>query len=47
MLTFAVGTIVENFPDQAEDVGFFAQPGTDASKNGATIWMPAAATTFR
>ena len=42
MLTFAVGTIVENFPDQAEDVGFFAQPGTDAANNGATIWMPAA-----
>ena len=24
------------------DIGFFAQPGTDATKNGATIWMPAA-----
>ena len=24
------------------DIGFFAVPGTDASKNGATIWMPAA-----
>jgi raffinose/stachyose/melibiose transport system substrate-binding protein len=23
------------------DIGFFAQPGTDATKNGATIWMPA------
>jgi raffinose/stachyose/melibiose transport system substrate-binding protein len=42
MLTFAVGTIVENFPDNAADVGFFAQPGTDAANNGATIWMPAA-----
>jgi raffinose/stachyose/melibiose transport system substrate-binding protein len=42
MLTFAVGTIAENFPEQVNDLGFFAQPGTDASKNGATIWMPAA-----
>ena len=42
MLTFAVGGIVANFPDQADDVGFFAQPGTDAATNGATIWMPAA-----
>jgi raffinose/stachyose/melibiose transport system substrate-binding protein len=42
MLTFAVGGIVENFPDQADEVGFFAQPGSDATTNGATIWMPAA-----
>jgi raffinose/stachyose/melibiose transport system substrate-binding protein len=42
MLTFAVGTMAENYPEQIEDIGFFAQPGTDAAKNGATIWMPAA-----
>ena len=29
-------------PTEVNDIGFFAQPGTDASKNGATIWMPAA-----
>jgi len=23
------------------EIGFFAQPGTDPDKNGATIWMPA------
>ena len=23
------------------DIGFFAQPGADAAKNGVTIWMPA------
>lgn len=40
MLTFVLGTIAENFPDQVEDVGFFAQPGD--GPNGATIWMPAA-----
>jgi len=27
MLTFALSTIATNFPDQANDIGFFAQPG--------------------
>ena len=40
MLTFVLGTIAENFPDQVNDVGFMAQPGD--GPNGATIWMPAA-----
>lgn len=39
MLTFAVGVIQAMFPDQINDIGFFAVPGTDAAKNGATIWM--------
>ncbi len=39
MLSFALSTIATNSPDQVNDIGFFAQPGTDASKNGATIWM--------
>lgn len=42
MLTFALSTIATNSPDQVNDIGFFAQPGTDAANNGATIWMPAA-----
>jgi raffinose/stachyose/melibiose transport system substrate-binding protein len=42
MLTFALSTIAANSPDLVNDIGFFAQPGTDAAKNGATIWMPAA-----
>ncbi|MBK9747762.1 MAG: carbohydrate ABC transporter substrate-binding protein [Chloroflexi bacterium] len=41
MLTFALSTIATNFPDQANDIGFFAQPGPSADANGATIWMPA------
>jgi len=41
MLTFALSTIATNFPDQANDIGFFAQPGASAEANGATIWMPA------
>jgi raffinose/stachyose/melibiose transport system substrate-binding protein len=42
MLTFALGTIAINSPDQVNDIGFFGVPGTDSSKSGATIWMPAA-----
>lgn len=41
MLTFALSTIAANFPDNANDIGFFAQPGASADANGATIWMPA------
>ena len=40
MLTFVLGTIAENFPEQVNDIGFMAQPGD--GPNGATIWMPAA-----
>jgi raffinose/stachyose/melibiose transport system substrate-binding protein len=42
MLTFALSTIATNTPDEVNDIGFFAVPGTDAANNGATIWMPAA-----
>lgn len=39
MLSMALGNITSNWPDKAEDIGFFAQPGQSADKNGATIWM--------
>ena len=42
MLTFALGNIKQNYPENVNDVGFFAQPGVDAAKNGLTVWMPAA-----
>ncbi len=42
MLTFPLGTIAENHPDNIQDIGFFGIPGDDAAKNCATIWMPAA-----
>jgi raffinose/stachyose/melibiose transport system substrate-binding protein len=42
MLTFALGNIKQNFPENVNDVGFFAQPGPDAAKNGLTVWMPSA-----
>ncbi|MBE2268194.1 MAG: carbohydrate ABC transporter substrate-binding protein, partial [Anaerolinea sp.] len=32
MLTFALGTIATNWPDQVNDIGFFAQPGTRATR---------------
>ena len=42
MLTFAIGGITQNYPDNLKDVGFFAMPGDDAASNGLTVWMPAA-----
>lgn len=42
MLTFALSAIADLAPEQVNDIGFFAQPGTDAEKNGATMWMLAA-----
>ena len=41
MLTFALGGIQQNYPDNIGDVGFFAQPGDNADANGLTIWLPA------
>jgi raffinose/stachyose/melibiose transport system substrate-binding protein len=41
MLTFAVPEIVANYPDQADNVGFFAIPGDDADANGLTTWLSA------
>jgi raffinose/stachyose/melibiose transport system substrate-binding protein len=40
MLTFAVSVLAANYPKQIKDIGFFAQPGDDAAKNGLTLWMP-------
>ncbi len=42
MLTFAIGGIAQDYPENLQDVGFFAIPGPDASTNGVTVWMPAA-----
>jgi raffinose/stachyose/melibiose transport system substrate-binding protein len=40
MLTFAIQTITELYPEAAEDVGFSAMPGD--GPNGLTVWMPPA-----
>ena len=39
MLSFAISNIRDKNPGQLTDVGFFALPGDDASKNGLTTWM--------
>jgi raffinose/stachyose/melibiose transport system substrate-binding protein len=41
MLTFAIAAIQTTYPDKLKDIGFFALPGDDASKNGLTTWEPA------
>jgi len=40
-LSFTLSTIATDTPDEVNDIGFYALPGKDASKNGATVWMPA------
>jgi raffinose/stachyose/melibiose transport system substrate-binding protein len=42
MLTQVMPTVAANWPDKVNDIGFFALPGADATKNGATVWMPLA-----
>lgn len=42
MLTQVMPTIASNWPDKVGDIGFFALPGNDPAKNGATVWMPLA-----
>ena len=42
MLTFAISNIAANYPENLNDVGFFAIPGDNASSNGVTVWMPSA-----
>ncbi len=40
MLTFAISNIQANYPENLNDVGFFAIPGDNAASNGLTVWMP-------
>ena len=40
-LTFTLAAVTANYPDNVKDIGFFALPGDDANKNGATVWLPA------
>ena len=40
MLTGALSTIVQNYPDKINDVGYFALPAQDAANTRATIWLP-------
>lgn len=47
MLSLATPTMAQNFPDQIENIGFFAQPSDDASQNGLTVWMPTSAYIYK
>lgn len=40
MLTYAIPVFSQTFPDQLNDLGFFALPGDNAEDNGLTVWMP-------
>jgi raffinose/stachyose/melibiose transport system substrate-binding protein len=40
MLTFTISAYVTMSDDAAQNIGFFAQPGDDASKYGLTAWTP-------
>ena len=40
MLTFATGDFQSGYPDQLDDIGYFAIPGDDPSKACMTTWMP-------
>jgi raffinose/stachyose/melibiose transport system substrate-binding protein len=40
MLTFTISAYVTMATDAADNIGFYAQPGDDASKYGLTVWTP-------
>jgi len=42
ILSGVVANMVATYPDAAKNVGLFALPGDDASKNGLTVWTPGA-----
>ncbi|MEV4577807.1 extracellular solute-binding protein [Nonomuraea jabiensis] len=42
MLTAILPPVLATSPQAATDIGFFGIPGTDAAKNGATVWEPPA-----
>jgi raffinose/stachyose/melibiose transport system substrate-binding protein len=40
ILSTNITTLAAASPDQVDDIGFFALPGTDAASNGLTAWFP-------
>ena len=40
MLTGAIATIQQNYPDNLEDIGVFPLPAQDAANTKLTIWLP-------
>jgi raffinose/stachyose/melibiose transport system substrate-binding protein len=43
LLTGVIPGFIGKFPQVGTDIGYFAVPGDDAAKNGATVWEPSAA----
>lgn len=41
MITFAIPALSDGYPDQINDIGFFALPAEKAEDTGLTVWMPA------
>lgn len=41
MITFAIPALSDSFPEQMDDIGFFALPAETAEDTGLTVWMPA------
>ncbi|GLY03831.1 extracellular solute-binding protein [Actinoplanes sp. NBRC 101535] len=41
ILSGIISQLAGTFPDKVDDIGLFAVPGTDAAKNGLTVWAPA------
>jgi raffinose/stachyose/melibiose transport system substrate-binding protein len=42
ILSGVVANMIATYPDAAKNIGLFALPGDDASKNGLTLWTPGA-----
>ena len=42
ILSNAVATLGANYPDEVNDIGLFAIPGTDPENCGVTVWQPSA-----
>lgn len=40
MLTSAIDTINQNYPDKVKDIGVFPMPSDNAEINGLTVWLP-------
>ncbi len=40
MLTAALSTMQQNYPDKINDVGFFALPAQEATNTQMTLWLP-------
>jgi raffinose/stachyose/melibiose transport system substrate-binding protein len=40
MLTAVLSTVVQNYPENVDDVGFFPLPAQDAANTQMTLWLP-------